>query len=66
VARRLRREVGLTETFLVALTGFGQADDLRRTQEAGFNAHWVKPVRPEAVQELLARLTRGQRDGTGR
>jgi CheY-like chemotaxis protein len=40
---------------LVAVTGWGQEEDRRRSQEAGFNAHMVKPVKLEALQELLAR-----------
>jgi CheY-like chemotaxis protein len=39
---------------LVALTGYGQADDRRRATEAGFSVHLVKPVVPEALQRLLA------------
>ena len=40
---------------LIALTGWGQEEDKRRSQEVGFNAHLVKPVDPNALQELLAR-----------
>ncbi|XXY44234.1 hypothetical protein WME91_29930 [Sorangium sp. So ce269] len=39
---------------IVALTGRGQLDDLRRSREAGCDAHLVKPVTPEAVLEELA------------
>ena len=55
VARRLRGELGLTKAILVAMTGYGQDDDRQRSQEAGFNAHMVKPVDLDALQELLAR-----------
>lgn len=55
VARRLRRDLGLTNALLVALTGYGQAEDKRRSQEAGFNAHLVKPVDLDALNDLLAR-----------
>jgi CheY-like chemotaxis protein len=54
VARRLRQELGLTNVLLIALTGYGQEDMRSRTQEAGFNAHLVKPVDLNALQELLA------------
>jgi PAS domain S-box-containing protein len=54
VARRLRQDLGLTNVLLVALTGYGQEDIRNRTQEAGFNAHLVKPVDLNALQGLLA------------
>ncbi|MBM4439643.1 MAG: response regulator [Candidatus Rokubacteria bacterium] len=41
---------------LIALTGWGQDQDRRRTEEAGFDAHLVKPVDPDALLALLARL----------
>ena len=46
VARRLRQDLGLQDALLVAVTGYGQEEDKRRSQEAGFNAHLVKPVQP--------------------
>jgi CheY-like chemotaxis protein len=39
---------------IVALTGWGQDEDRRRTLSAGFDAHLVKPVQYEAVRALLA------------
>ncbi|HYE93753.1 MAG TPA: ATP-binding protein [Terriglobales bacterium] len=59
--RRIRAEPWGTSMLLVALTGWGQAEDKRRTAEAGFDAHMVKPVDPDAVLALLGRL----RDGRG-
>lgn len=41
---------------LAALTGWGQKEDRRRTAEAGFNHHFVKPPEPKAVESVLARL----------
>ncbi len=41
---------------LVALTGWGQDEDRRRSQEAGFNLHVVKPVDLDGLEKLLARL----------
>jgi PAS domain S-box-containing protein len=55
VARCMREDFGLKQTLLVALTGYGQDDDRRRTQEAGFNAHLVKPVDLNELQDLLTR-----------
>jgi signal transduction histidine kinase/ActR/RegA family two-component response regulator len=57
VARRLRQMPDMTNALLVALTGYGQDDDRRRSQEAGFNAHLVKPVDLRKVHELLIKLT---------
>jgi CheY-like chemotaxis protein len=39
---------------LIALTGYGQEEDRRRSRAAGFDAHLVKPVDPEALRQLLA------------
>lgn len=52
VCRRLRSE-GHQEMLLVALTGYGQDDDRRRSQDAGFNAHLVKPVNLDELKDLL-------------
>ena len=43
---------------LVAITGYGQADDQRRSREAGFDAHLTKPVFPDHLAHVLATLTR--------
>jgi CheY-like chemotaxis protein len=39
---------------LVAVTGFGQEEDRRRTHAAGFDHHLVKPVELEALVQVLA------------
>ena len=53
VAKQLRQMPGLEQTLLVAITGYGQEEDRRRSREAGFQLHLVKPVRLSAVLELL-------------
>ncbi len=53
VAARLRAEPATREAYLVAMTGFGQEDARRRSQEVGFDCHLVKPVDPEALDEIL-------------
>ena len=53
VARRCREDQALRRTMLVAMTGYGKDEDRRRSQEAGFNAHLVKPVNLEDLQVLL-------------
>ena len=54
VARRIRQTPGLGTVVLAALTGWGQQEDRRRTAEAGFDHHLVKPPRPEVLEKLLA------------
>jgi PAS domain S-box-containing protein len=56
LARQLRAEHKRTPV-LVAITGWGQRDDLRRAAAAGFDFHLVKPVPPEQLIELIARVT---------
>ncbi len=59
VARQLRADPGQNGVHLIALTGFGQEDDRRRSQEAGFDDHLVKPVDPDTLQQLLAAAAQG-------
>jgi PAS domain S-box-containing protein len=54
VARALRADPALRELTIVALTGWGQDEDRRRTREAGFDHHLVKPPDPDALERLLA------------
>ena len=56
VARQLRQMSGLEHVVLAALTGWGQKEDRRRTREAGFTFHLVKPVDPDGLEKLLAKL----------
>jgi signal transduction histidine kinase/DNA-binding response OmpR family regulator len=55
VARHLRGESQPDRFLLVAMTGYGQDEDRRRSREAGFDHHLVKPVDPADLRELLAR-----------
>jgi CheY-like chemotaxis protein len=57
-ARRMREQPGLRRVVMAALTGWGQQEDRRRTAEAGFNYHLVKPPDPGAVEGVLAELKR--------
>ena len=54
VARRLRGSGALAGTRLIALTGYGQADDVRQAIEAGFDAHVTKPINLDQLMALLA------------
>ena len=62
VARRIRQTPGLEKIVLAALTGWGQQEDRRRTAEAGFDHHLVKPPEPTALEGVLSELKRSQRD----
>jgi PAS domain S-box-containing protein len=55
VARRIRGLGGVRQPLLVALTGWGQAQDKQAAAQAGFDLHWTKPVDPARLQELSAR-----------
>ena len=54
--RRIREQPWGREMVIVALTGWGQEDDRRRSQEAGFNHHLVKPVDPTILKKLLTEM----------
>jgi CheY-like chemotaxis protein len=54
VARQLRGQPGTVIDMLVALTGYGGLEDRRRSHEAGFDRHLVKPLDPSELEKLLA------------
>ena len=54
VARRLLADPATASIKLIALTGWGTEDDIRRSKMAGFHAHLTKPVDPDAVEAVLA------------
>jgi len=58
VARRVRKQSGLKNVVLTALTGWGQQEDRRRSAEAGFDHQLVKPPEPTLLEELLNDLQR--------
>lgn len=53
-ARKIREQPWGQQMRLIALTGWGQAEDKQRTKEAGFDHHLVKPAEPAELQRLLA------------
>ena len=65
-ARKIREQPWGKEIILIALTGWGQQQDRRRTQDAGFNAHLTKPVNYIAIMELLTNLPAAAIGGTSR
>jgi CheY-like chemotaxis protein len=54
VAKRIRQQPALQNTVLVAMTGYGQDSDRKRSHEAGFDHHLVKPGDFGTVLQLLA------------
>ncbi|HEV8659030.1 MAG TPA: MASE1 domain-containing protein [Thermoanaerobaculia bacterium] len=53
VARQLRASRESAGAYLVALTGYGQPEDLERSRAAGFDQHLLKPVTPENLMQVL-------------
>jgi PAS domain S-box-containing protein len=56
VATRIRELPGGEKMWLIALTGYGQAEDRRRTHQLGIAHHLVKPVDPDMLRELLVSM----------
>jgi len=54
--REMRKQAWGKHMVLIAVTGWGQNDAKRQSEEAGFDRHMVKPVDPRALRELLAEL----------
>jgi two-component system, chemotaxis family, CheB/CheR fusion protein len=63
VARRIREQQREgRHPLLVALTGWGQSEDRRRSKEAGFDAHMVKPVDERVLRKLLTEFGAAKQD----
>ncbi len=58
VARRIRAQLPRGEVHLIAMTGFGQANDRQRSHDAGFDAHLAKPADADILQNALAAVGR--------
>jgi CheY-like chemotaxis protein len=61
VARRLRKQPWAKNMVLVALTGWSHEEERKKSGEAGFDGHLVKPVQHAAVMGLLGKLLAGPR-----
>jgi CheY-like chemotaxis protein len=57
VAAEIRSDPSFSDVRLIALTGWGSEEERRRSREAGFNDHWVKPVDPARLRVLLGPST---------
>jgi len=60
VAAQLRREESCRDCTIVAISGYGQDDDRRRSRQAGFDHHLIKPLDHDALLALLAGGANGQ------
>ncbi len=58
VASRIRRDPGMSGTYLIALSGYGTEEDRRKSLYAGFNSHLVKPLDPSTLPAILAAAER--------
>jgi CheY-like chemotaxis protein len=56
VARRLLQQATGKKPFLIAISGYGQDEDRRRSAEAGIALHLLKPLDPDGLQQMLKRL----------
>jgi len=66
VVERMRGDLAMTDTYIVALSGYGTEDDRRKSAEAGFDSHLVKPLDPTALPGILESATRREeRAGAG-
>ncbi len=65
IASRMRRDLGMTETYIVALSGYGTEEDRRKSLRAGFDSHLVKPLDPTALPGILAAAERRGRAPAG-
>jgi CheY-like chemotaxis protein len=66
VAKELRRHRELAGARMVALTGWGQAEDRQRTSDAGFDDHLTKPADPGQIERILEEVAARVRDGSAR
>jgi CheY-like chemotaxis protein/two-component sensor histidine kinase len=58
VVTRMRQELGMTEAYIIALSGYGTEEDRRKSARAGFDSHLVKPLDPAALPGILASAER--------
>jgi signal transduction histidine kinase/DNA-binding response OmpR family regulator len=53
IAKRMRGDLGMTDTYIVALSGYGTEEDRRKSLHAGFDSHLVKPLDPTTLPTIL-------------
>jgi CheY-like chemotaxis protein len=65
VAERMRKELGMTDTYIIALSGYGTDEDRRKSLYAGFDSHLVKPLDPATLPSILAEAERRRAGSVG-
>jgi CheY-like chemotaxis protein len=65
VARALRSDSATSDAFLIAQSGYGQADDVQRAMDSGFNLHLTKPVDFNKLQRTLESVSRAAHPAVG-
>jgi CheY-like chemotaxis protein len=55
VARQIRKQDKGLHLTIITLSGYGQPEDWRQSNDAGCDGHFVKPVDPEVLRDLLGR-----------
>ena len=65
VAREIRKRPWGPEAVILALTGWGQAEDRALSREAGFDHHLVKPVSPGDLLKLVGRRAAASKESRG-
>ena len=60
VARQIRDKFSSDEVYLIALTGYGRPEDRRAVEDAGFDPHLVKPLKPDELSRVLELVTKSQ------
>ena len=63
LARKIKSLPSLSDTYLVAMSGYGQFSDRQQSQESGFNEHLVKPVDISKLRDFFERLSINPKDG---
>jgi PAS domain S-box-containing protein len=61
LAQRIRQRADCANLILLAVSGYGHAEAVKRSQQAGFDRHLVKPVEPEKLCAILAEIARSER-----
>jgi CheY-like chemotaxis protein len=61
LARELRERMPDRKPLLVALSGYGQPEDIRRSRDAGIDFHFVKPLELEKLQDVLTEYEASRR-----
>jgi CheY-like chemotaxis protein len=56
VASAIRADIEIPSPYIIAITGYGQEDDVQLARDAGFNMHLTKPVDPTRLKNVLAGL----------